>query len=84
MPIYNDAKQTMSAIQFLNAFQIPPKELVETDQISIQYLNNDFWSNCEKHLKAAIDQFANYSISSQVSNYHFTVLLGDSQNHLCI
>ena len=30
MPIYNDAKQTMSAIQFLNAFQIPPKELVET------------------------------------------------------
>ncbi|HEA6551244.1 TPA: DUF2268 domain-containing protein [Staphylococcus aureus] len=82
MPIYNDAKQTMSAIQFLNAFQIPPKELVETDQISIQYLNNDFWSNCEKHLKAAIDQFANYSISSQVSNYHFTVLLGDSQKPL--
>ena len=39
---------------------------------------------CGKHLKAAIDQFANYSISSQVSNYHFTVLLGDSQNHLCI
>ena len=61
-----------------------PEELVETDQMSIQYLNNDFWINCEKYLKVAIDQFANYSISSQVSNYHFTVLLGDSQNHLCI
>lgn len=84
MPIYNDDKQTMSAIQFLDAFQKSPKELVETDQMSIQYLNNDFWSNCEKYLKVAIDQFSNYSISFQVSNYHFTVLLGDSQNHLCI
>ncbi|HCX1587710.1 TPA: peptidase, partial [Staphylococcus aureus] len=77
MPIYNDDKQTMSAIQFLDAFQISPKDLRMSDQMSIQYLNNDFWSNCEKYLKVAIDQFSNYSISSQVSNYHFTVLLGD-------
>lgn len=82
MPIYNDAKQTMNANHFLDAFQKSPKELVETDQMSIQYLNNDFWSNCEKYLKVAIDQFSNYSISSQVSNYHFTVLLGDSQKPL--
>ncbi|HDH6337213.1 TPA: DUF2268 domain-containing protein [Staphylococcus aureus LTCF-1-1] len=82
MPIYNDDKQTMSAIQFLDAFQISPKDLRMSDQMSIQYLNNDFWSNCEKYLKVAIDQFSNYSISSQVSNYHFTVLLGDSQKPL--
>lgn len=84
MPIYNDDKQTMSAIQFLDAFQISPKDLRMSDQMSIQYLNNDFWSNCEKYLKVAIDQFSNYSISSQVSNYHFTVLLGVAKNHLCI
>ncbi len=47
MPIYNDDKQTMSAIQFLDAFQISPKDLRMSDQMSIQYLNNDFWSNCE-------------------------------------
>lgn len=46
MPIYNDDKQTMSAIQFLDAFQISPKDLRMSDQMSIQYLNNDFWSNC--------------------------------------
>ncbi|HEH3111630.1 TPA: metallopeptidase, partial [Staphylococcus aureus] len=82
IPIHNDDKQTMSAIQLLDVFHKSPEELVETDQMSIQYLNNDFWINCEKYLKVAIDQFANYSISSQVSNYHFTVLLGDSQKPL--
>lgn len=84
IPIHNDDKQTMSAIQLLDVFHKSPEELVETDQMSIQYLNNDFWINCEKYLKVAIDQFANYSISSQVSNYHFTVLLEIAKNHLCI
>ncbi|MGU3218233.1 hypothetical protein ACVXZ0_00410 [Staphylococcus aureus] len=27
MPIYNDDKQTMSAVRFLDAFQISPKDL---------------------------------------------------------
>ncbi|MDN8732269.1 metallopeptidase, partial [Staphylococcus aureus] len=82
MTIYNDDKHTMSAIQILDAFQISPKDLRISDQMSIQYLNNYFWSNCEKYLIVAIDQFSNYSISSQVSNFHFTVLLGDCQKPL--
>ncbi|MBN4900079.1 hypothetical protein IDG68_14650 [Staphylococcus sp. EG-SA-21] len=40
MPIYNDDKQTMSAIQFLDAFQISPKDLRMSDQMSIQYMIN--------------------------------------------
>lgn len=84
MPIYNDDKQTMSAIQFLDAFQISPKDLRMSDQMSIQYLNNDFWSNCEKYLKVAIDQFqiivSHLKFLTIISQYYLEI----AKNHLCI
>ena len=72
IPIHNDAKQTMGCNSIFRCLSKVSQDLRMSDQMSIQHLNNDFWSNWRKYLKVAIDQLQIISISSQVSNYHFT------------
>ncbi|ATY57839.1 DUF2268 domain-containing protein [Staphylococcus argenteus] len=79
IPIQNDKSQSFSAIQLLDAFQKSPEHINESDKSSIQYFDDLFWHNCEQYLKNAINHFEKYGIKSKISNYNFTVLLGDSK-----
>ncbi len=67
------------ALMLMNQTHVSPAEFNSSYKKQMDMLDDDFWDNCKSAIEDVLKRFEKKGMHSKVSQYTFTVLLGDEK-----